>query len=337
MALKPNIQRERAPFFLYSCSKCKAELGPDSYARTKSIFYPSGYIPICNSCIKEILIQEDFSWDIMDRLCMYMDIPFIPKEFETLKEMNGEDVFPVYAEVFLSSEYERIGWGDYYKAFTELQESGELESELPLLDERERKALKEKWGYNYDDEALRYLENLYQGLLKTQNVNGALQIDQALKICRISHAINMNDQDGQRVEKLLVSYDKLIKTADFTPKNTKNAGDFESVGEFIRWLEQSGYENKFYDGEKRDVVDETIQSFQNYVGRLYTHESGIGEEINRKVEGLRAAAELEKNLSYYGTDEEYDLDSFEKEGYERLFEDLEEEEFQVDLGEEEDS
>jgi hypothetical protein len=39
--------------------------------------------------------------------------------------------------------------------------------------------LKEKWGANYDEESLIYLEDLYSGILKTQNVNGALQTKQA--------------------------------------------------------------------------------------------------------------------------------------------------------------
>jgi hypothetical protein len=56
----------------------------------------------------------------------------------------------------------------------ELRAAGHLEDELPEVAEQKRKELKEKWGKNYDDEALAYLDDLYRGLLNTQNVNGKL-------------------------------------------------------------------------------------------------------------------------------------------------------------------
>jgi hypothetical protein len=59
------------------------------------------------------------------------DIPFIPREWERLREQNGDDTFPVYARVFQSQEYENIGWDDYYKEFKSLKEIGLIEDELP--------------------------------------------------------------------------------------------------------------------------------------------------------------------------------------------------------------
>ena len=41
--------------------------------------------------------------------------------------MNGAKTFPIYAEVFAKSEYDDLGWGDYYQAFKELREKQELE------------------------------------------------------------------------------------------------------------------------------------------------------------------------------------------------------------------
>lgn len=78
-----------------------------------------------------------------------------------------------------------------------------------------------------------------------------------------------------------------------------------------------------------DIVDETIKNIQNYNQRLYTNESGIGEEITRRIEALKNAQELE---NYYGvSDQEYDLDNYDNEGYTELMKD--EEEFIVDLEE----
>lgn len=321
MGLSP-ITTKRREFLIKECQICKEKLGPDSYAKTKSIFYADGALPICNNCVRDWLVEHDWDWGAVDKLCQLADIPFVPREWEKMREYNGDDVFPQYAELFLGQEYQNLGWGDYYKEYKSLREANLLEGELPKIDEHKRQLQRERWGHNYDDEGLDYLDSLYQGLISTQNVNGALQLDQAIKICKISYEIDQRIAEGADFDKLLSSYDKLVKTAEFTPKNVKNINDFDTTGELVRWMEKKGWRNKFYDNVSRDIVDETIQNFQNFNQRLYTNENGIGEEITKRIEALQSAKELE---SYYGTDKAYNLESYDNEGYESLFH--EEEEF----------
>lgn len=326
MGLQPNIQREHR-FKLKTCPKCGQSYGPEGYAPTKSIFYPDGTLPICNSCIENILVEAEFNWGIIDKLCQYADIPFVPAEWERLRGMNGNNVFAKYAEVFLDSQYDNLGWGDYFKEFRRLRDAGQIEDELPEISEAKRKKQKERWGHNYDNEALDYLDTLYNGLMTTQNVNGALQIDQAIKICKISYEIDERIAAGEDFDKLLASYDKLVKTAEFTPKNVKNINDFDTTGELTKWMEKRGWRNKFYDNVPRDIVDETILNFQNFNQKLYTNESGIGDEITHRLENLQAANKLD---SYYDL-KQYDedtLDRYDEEGYESL---MSEEEFAADI------
>lgn len=328
MGLQPNIKLEEPRFKSQVCARCGRTLDPYQFARTRSFFFPSGRINVCNTCIKEYLKENNFEWTYVDKLCQFIDVPFVPAEFERLHDMNGDEVFPIYAEVFLSSEYEGLGWKEYFDEFQRLKEQGYLKDELPIIKEENRKKLQEKWGSNYDDEELNYLENLLQGLLTTQNISGALQHDQALKICKISLDLDSRIREGGDIDKLISSYDKLVKTAEFTPKNVKNASDFESTGELIKWLEKRSFKNKFYDNVTRDIVDETIKNIQSYNQRLYTNETGIGDEINRRIESLKSVQEME---NYYDTNKEYDLDEFENIGYEELMKD---EDFKADLNKE---
>ena len=323
--MKPNIPKQRKPFILKTCSRCNGSFGPDAFSETKSFFYKDGYLPICNSCIEEYLVENNFDWEAVDKVCQYADIPFVPSEFERLHEMNGDKVFPVYAKVFLSSDYNGLDWGVYFRKFKELKEVGLIDDELPVIKEKKLSQLKEKWGANYDEEELHYLEGLYDGMLQTQNVNGALQDDQAKKLCKISLEIDSRIREGSDFDKILSSYDKLVKVAEFTPKNVKNATDFDSVGEVFRWLEKRGWVNKFYDGVTQDVVDETMKNIMNFNQRLYVNESGITEEIERRLSALKNAQELE---NYYNTDKEYDLDEYDNAGYDELMKD---EDFQVEL------
>ena len=135
----------------------------------------------------------------------------------------------------------------------------------------------------------------------------------------MSYEVDRRIEEGSDFDKLLASYDKLVKAAEFTPKNVKNINDFDTFGEAIKWLEKKGWRNTFYDGVTRDIVDESMKNFQNFNQRLYTNESSIGEEITRRLDALKHTAEIE-NESYYGTDKKYDLDAFEQEGYDVVFE-----------------
>jgi hypothetical protein len=48
---------------------------------------------------------------------------------------------------------------------------------LPSVKENRQKKLAQKWGKNYDQDELEYLENLHIGLLNSQNIVGALNED----------------------------------------------------------------------------------------------------------------------------------------------------------------
>ncbi len=324
MALNPHFDID---FTSKKCVRCGQLKDSFSFLRTKSFMYPSGYVDICVDCLGDILEDSDFNWNTMDKICQYLDIPFEIDRFEELCHTNSApDLLKAYNLIYFSEEYDNIDWKSYQEAYKELEAAGALDDAVPGLAEEKRHRLQEKWGFNYDDEALIYLENLYDGLLLTQNINGALQGDQAVKICKISYEIDCRIREGADFDKLLASYDKLVKTGEFTPKNVKNASDFESMGELCRWLEKRGFVNSFYDGETRDVVDETIKNIQSWNQRLYTNESGIGDEISQRIQALKTAAELE---SYYDLNEENtDFDNYENEGFEQLFKD---DEFEAEL------
>ena len=328
MGLQPNIQKKKK-FLLKSCSQCGQSFSEDGFAPCKSFFYPDGVLPTCNDCIDRRIDAQGGDWNFIDKLCQMADIPFIHKEWENIYEMNHSGAFYRYAQIFFSSEYERIDWSSYNEAYRELEAAGQLEDVLPGLADEKRRKLKVIWGANYDDAALEYLDNLYQGLLATQNINGKLQMDQAQKICKMSYEIDRRIEEGTDFDKLLASYDKLVKAAEFTPKNVKNINDFDTFGEAAKWMEKNGWKNRFFDNVTRDVVDETMKNVQSFVQRLYVNESSIGEEVTRRLEALKTTAQME---NYYDTNREYDLDQFERDGYEVVFEG-EDDDFSVDLSE----
>lgn len=313
MPLEPKIPKPA--FQTKKCTHCNSILSTESFARSHSIFYPDGFLPICNSCIDQYLNERDYSWEAIDKLCQWSDIPFIVKEWTRIADLNSSpsEVWPVYARVFADDCYANLGWADYNQQYLKLREVGQIEDEIPLVRDKRMQELRDKWGANYDDQDLFYLEDLYKGLLQTQNVNGALQFDQAKKACKLSLEIDSKIRAGDKdVDKFLSSYDKLIKMADFTPKNTKNAVDFDSFAEVGHWLEKRGRQNKFYDNVTRDVIDETLKNVESYNQRLYINEGGIGDEITQRLQALNHAQE-ENQL--YDIQPTFDADKYDDEGY----------------------
>ena len=313
MAIEPKIPKQTLTE--KTCSRCGRDLFDTDFAFTHSIFYPDHRIPICNKCATEYLEENDWSWDAVEKLCQWADIPFIVKEWERLGELNEKDkLWEVYAKVFAADCYKGFGWADYEKQYQKLREAGLLEEEVPLLGDAKIRDLQKKWGANYAEEDLYYLEDLYKGLLQTQNVNGALQIDQAQKICKLSLEIDNRIRAGDKeVDKFLSSYDKLVKTAEFTPKNTKNAVDFDSFAEVAKWLEKRGHQNKFYDNVTRDVIDESLKNIENYNQRLYINEGSIGEEITQRLQSLKNITEMEENV--FDLQPDFDPDEYDNEGF----------------------
>ena len=326
MPIEPKIHK-KASLETKKCTQCGTLLSMDDFARTHSIFYADGVLPNCNSCATDYLKQNDFSWKAIDKLCQWADIPFIVREWVRLKELNSDDqIWAVYSKVFADSVYQDFGWDSYDKEYRKLKEVGLIEEEIPEVREKKYRELRTKWGSNYDDEELNYLESLYKGLLVSQNVNGALQIDQAQKICKLSLEIDSRIRAGDKdVDKFLSSYDKLVKAADFTPKNTKDAVDFDSFAEVAFWLEKRGKQNKFYDNTTRDVIDETLKNIQSYNQRLYVNEGGIGNAITKRLESLNETKKEEEN--FYETQTEFNLDEYDNAGY--TFE--ENDEFDIEL------
>lgn len=328
MPVIPQIPKPKRTFLSKRCARCQIEQPEEDFAFTHNEFYPDHHLPVCNHCITDWLRERQFDWGAIDKVCQWADIPFIVKEWERLRELNTPDtIWSAYSKVFAAQEYATLGWSSYFKQYQDLKAVGLIEEEIPLLKEKHFRELRERWGANYDEEALDYLENLYQGLLMSQNVVGALQIDQAQKLCKVSYEIDSRIRAGDTgVDKFMTTYDKLVKTAEFTPKNIKNARDFDSFGELALWLEKRGNQNKFYDGATRDIIDETMKNIQAWNQRLYVNESGLGEEITARLQALKNA---QQNENFYETEQkDFDADIYETE----IFKEEDEEDFDIEGG-----
>lgn len=276
------------------CTKCKDEKTTAHFIAVNSLLH-SGSLPICRECLAKMISStpEKERWNVIDKICQWADVPFLPGEWEKLYQANGKDTLGVYIAIFRTEQYKTLDWMTYNNVYLQLLEEGRVEDAMPELKEKRLQDWRRKWGMGYDEEQLEYLENLHLGLINSQNVVGALNEDQALKLCKISLIIEEKIRGGVDFTKDLKAYDELAKLSNLTPKNVKDANEFDSFGEVYAYLEKTGWQNKYYDGAVRDEVDNTEKNIKNWVRYLYINETGIAEEIEQRINNLKVAAELE--------------------------------------------
>lgn len=294
------------------CCYCNRERPLVDFCKVRSKFFPGGLLNICNSCLDLTIksCKPEERWDRVNKICQWADIPFIPNEWEKIYSGNESNWFYHYSKIFNAKEFDTVSWLDYNKEFLRLHESDNLMEEVPGYKEAKYDMLLKKWG-SYSEEELDQLENLFNETIATQNVTTGNQIDQLKKICKTSLLIDEKIRAGSSYKELMDSYEKLIKAADLTPKNTKNSNDFDSTGEVFDYLESIGWQNKFYDGARRDEVDETIRNMQNWTRKLCIGESTMTEDILQKLNNLSGFNEND-NTDYdafdYGFNEQEALD-----------------------------
>ena len=174
MAITPKFN---IGFTSKQCEICGQTKDEFSFLRTKSFMFPSGTVNVCVDCLGQKLEEDGMSWNMMDRICQYLDIPFEPKTFEDLvkKHDNPASLLKAYNMMYGGEEYADLDWLSYYEAYKELEKNKALIDVVPGLSEEKIEKLQKKWGPNYDMDALEYLENLYDGLLMNREVKSSLE------------------------------------------------------------------------------------------------------------------------------------------------------------------
>ena len=211
---------------------------------------------------------------------------------------------PVYHEdnPFLAS-----GNDDY---FAEQSGGDDFDDDLT---EEDRTYLRLKWGKTYKPEEWIRLEQLYEEMMSSYDVQGAGHIDTLKLVCKTSlkanQLIDIGDIEG--FQKMSKVYDSLMKSGKFTAaQNKAESGEFiDSIGELVALCEKEGFIPRYYIDEPNDKVDRTLQDLQSYTRDLINEETNLSSMIEHALREIEKDKENEAKLeSDDGTDDE---DAFE--------------------------
>ena len=186
------------------------------------------------------------------------------------------------------------------------------------LTEEDRIYLRLKWGKTYKPEEWVKLEQLYEEMMSSYDIQGAGHIDTLKLICKTSlkanQLIDIGDIEG--FQKMSKVYDSLMKSGKFTAQQNKEEhGEFiDSIGELVALCEKEGFIPRYYVDEPKDKVDRTLADLQSYTRDLINEETNLSSMIEHALKEIERDKENEAKLDADGEDDD---DAFE----EQLFSD----------------
>ena len=237
--------------------------------------------------------------------------------FEVPQEVRIPDLrAPEPPNPFLAS-----GQEDYFA-----DQSG-TDDEIDLTDE-DRVYLRLKWGKAYKPEEWVRLEQLYNDMMNSYDVQGAGHEDNLKLLCKTSlkanQLIDIGDVEG--FQKMSKVYDQLMKSGKFSAaQNKAESGEYvDSVSELVVICEKDGFIPRYYVGEPNDKVDQTIIDMKRYTRTLITEETNLGNLIEEAIKNNQKEDEAEKNSDDVDTGLLDDVEELEKQLQDKDFEDYSE-------------
>ena len=194
---------------------------------------------------------------------------------------TGELVEPIHQEI---NDEEPIE--DYFA-----NQSGASESDFnDELTEEDRLYLRLKWGKAYRPEEWVRLEQLYNEMMDSYDIQTAGHVDTLKLICKTSlkanQLIDIGDVDG--FQKMSKVYDSLMKSGKFTAaQNKAETGEFiDSISELVEICEKEGFIPRYYTENPMDKVDETLADLKGYTRSLVIEEMNLGNLIENAVKEM---------------------------------------------------
>ena len=237
--------------------------------------------------------------------------------------LNAEEVAAMAPPPSYQSE-PAANYPDYFA-----EQSGAADDFVEDLTDEEKKYLRLKWGKTYKPEEWIRLEQLYEEMMSSYDIQTAGHIDTLKLICKTSlkanQLIDIGDVEGyQKISKV---YDNLMKSGKFTAaQNKAEAGEFvDSIGELVALCEQEGYIERFYIDEPNDKVDVTIKDMQKYTKTLIDQETNLSALVEAAIkQNMKEDEEDVEDSDEIIFDDELDVDDIEKQLKDEDFENFNE-------------
>lgn len=267
--------------------------------------------PICFECIAANLSYNNLSH--ADFFCRTYNLPFYPELWTELAEEHGNNTFQQYTSICLET-YPDDKTNLYYKSSTQdlwILANREWERTRSLFEILERiKPIKDsyitrgrlKWGEQYTFEEIFKLDSIYTKTLKANNITNPLQKEAVKTLCKLQIEMDeaIRGKDPKAIKDFSSAWATFAKQADLeTMINETKTDDITTVADLYQYMEDQGFQFKFYDGYDRDEVDRAITDIQNANKRFILEATGLQPLLEDMIRQQK-----ETNENNYASSEE---------------------------------
>lgn len=206
------------------------------------------------------------------------------------------------------------------------------------LSDEDRRYLCLKWGKTYRPEEWIRLEELYEQMVHSYDIQQAGDINTLKIACKSSlkanQLLDLGDIDG--AQKATKMYESMMKAGKWTAQQNKEEGNdaIDSIGELVAICERDGFIPKYYVEGPKDKADRVLQDMQIYTKDLIESETGLTTKMERALVQIEEEEARIKAAAEMGDDAEeeamfnYDKPVFELEDYSEF------KDFEAELSEE---
>lgn len=251
---------------------------------------------------------REFRWEDTERLAAEAEA-----KKKAILEEQGFDEEEISAELKKDFTPEKPAWAEPEKE--SVPESIDLITPDDFQDdltEEDKKYLAIKWGKVYKPYEWVQLEQFYVDMMAAFDIQTPAHIDYLKLICKTSlkahQLLDIGDVEG--FQKLMRTYDMLMKSAKFTAAQNKNeSGEYvNAVAELVKICEQEGFIPSYYVDGPKDKVDETLLDMHKYTDTLVREEMHLGDRIEAAIIEIQKSNANEADLTTDEGDEDSDLD-----------------------------
>ena len=188
------------------------------------------------------------------------------------------------------------GESDYFDQQNDIA----TEELVAQLTDEDKIYLRLKWGKNYRPDEWVALENLYNEMTESYDIQTAGHFDTLKMVCKTSlkanQLLDIGDIDG--AQKAVKMYEQLMKSGKFTAAQNKaeNGEYVDCIGSLVALCEADGFIPRYYVDEPQDKVDRTLQDLQNYTKTLIMEETNLGTLIEKAVKDIQVQKEKEAEM-----------------------------------------
>jgi predicted ArsR family transcriptional regulator len=213
--------------------------------------------------------------------------------------------------------------------FTEI--NGGEDDFIDDLTDEDRTYLRLKWGRTYRPEEWIKLEQLYEEMMASYDIQSAGDKNTLILVCKSSLKANqlfdIGDMEG--AQKATKMYDALMKAGKWTAAQNKTDDSevVDSIGELVEMCERQGFIPRYYVAGPQDHADRVIEDLQKYTHDLIDNESGLSSLIEVALKQIQEENELIHQAGLEDEEDDSEAKLFDYDNMEHLLETADYEEF----------